>query len=240
MSKREELKIVVSHQGVEHVAARLDLPDAGSAGGQAPRGVFVMAHGAGAAISSDFMEAIAPRIADAAALVVVRFNYAYAEKMERTGSRLPPEQLRALEIVHRGVFQWARDRFPELPLVGGGKSMGGRVSSLMAADGEPVDGLIFLGYPLHPAGKPDKLRTEHFPKLQSPLLFLQGTRDALADLELLRPALELLPNQPTLHVIEGGDHSFSVLKRSGRTMDEVLDEIATAVADWATKTLPGV
>lgn len=232
VANREEIKIVVPHQGVEHVAARLDLPAA------PPVGVFVMAHGAGAPMTSDFMESAAPLIADASGLAVLRFNYAYAEKMSRTGSRLPPEPRRALEVVHRTVLQWARDRFPDLPLLGGGKSLGGRISSLMASEAEPLDGLVFLGYPLHPPGKPERLRTEHFPKLDLPLLFLQGDRDALADLDLLRPALETLPRKATLHIVEGGDHSFSVLKRSGRTPEEVLEEIAAAVALWTAKSLP--
>lgn len=227
MAKRAETQIVVPHQGVEHVAARLDLPDEAP-----PVAIYVMAHGAGAPMTSDFMEAAAPVIADAASIAVLRFNYAYAEKMTRTGNRLPPEQRRALEVVHKAVLQYARDRFPDLPLIAGGKSLGGRISSLMCADGEAMDALCFIGYPLHPAGKPEKQRTEHFPKLDLPLLFLQGTRDALADLELLHPALELLPRKAELHVVEGGDHSFSVLKRSGRTPAEVLAEIGQAVADW--------
>ena len=224
---------MVPHQGVEHVAARLDRPE--TEGGEAepkPAAVFVMAHGAGAGLDSDFMEAAAKAIADAAGVAVLRFNYAYAEKMQRNGSRLPPEPRRALQVVHAAIFAWARERFPDMPLIGGGKSMGARIASLMAADGEPLDGLCFLGYPLHPAGKPEKLRTEHFPKLKLPMLFLQGSRDALCDLELLRPALETLGQKPTLQVIEGGDHSFSVLKRSGRTPEEVLGEIARGFADW--------
>lgn len=228
MAKREEFQIVVPHQGVEQVLARLDTPDEGESSR-----VFVLAHGAGAPMTSDFLEELAPRIADAAQMAVLRFNYAYAEKMLRTGKRTPPEPRRALEVVHRAVLEHARERFPDLPLIGGGKSLGGRISSLMAADGEAFDALCFLGYPLHPAGRPEKQRTDHFPQLKLPLLFVQGTRDALADLELLKPALKLLPAEPTLHVVEGGDHSFAVLKRSGRTPDEVLDEIAGAVADWA-------
>lgn len=187
-------------------------------------------------MASDFMEAAAPRIADAAGIAVLRFNYGFAEKMQRSGSRLPPEKRRALDVVHREVLVKARERFPELPLIGGGKSMGGRMSSLMAAEGEPLDGLCFLGYPLHPPGRPEKLRTEHFPGLKLPTLFVQGTRDALCDLELLRPALQTLGQKPTLHIVEEGDHSFAVLKRSGRTPGEVLDEIAAAVAAW----VPGV
>ncbi len=209
---------------------------AGDAAAAAPAAVFVMAHGAGAGLTSDFMEAAAPKIADAANIAVLRFNYGFAEKMQRNGSRFPPEPRRALEVVHRQIFEYTRERFPGLPLIGGGKSLGGRMSSLMAADGEPLDGLCFLGYPLHPSGRPEKLRTEHFPDLKLPMLFLQGTRDALCDLELLRPALEELGQKPTLHIVEEGDHSFAVLKRSGRTPDEVLDEIAAAIAAW----VPGV
>ena len=230
MANQEQFQIVVPHQGVEQVAARIDLP--GSGPEAAPAAVFVMAHGAGAGLASDFMEAAAPRIADAANIAVLRFNYAFTEKMQRSGSRLPPDPRRALEVVHHEIFVHARERFPGIPLVGGGKSLGGRMSSLMAAEGEPLDALCLLGYPLHPPGKPGKLRTEHFPDLKLPMLFVQGTRDALCDLELLRPALEGLGQPPTLHIVEEGDHSFSVLKRSGRTPEEVLDEIAAAVAAW--------
>ena len=228
---QEQFQIVVPHQGVEHVTARLDVPDP-KATGSPPTAVFVMAHGAGAGMASDFMEAVAPRIADAAGIAVLRFNYGYAEKMQRSGSRFPPEKRQALDVVHREIFAKARERFAGMPLIGGGKSMGGRMSSLMAAEGEPLDGLCFLGYPLHPPGKPEKLRTDHFPELKLPMLFVQGTRDALCGLDLLETALKTLSQPATLHVVEGGDHSFSVLKRSGRTPDEVLDEIAAAVAAW--------
>jgi len=224
---REDLMLTVPHQGVRQVSATWNLP-AGP-----PRAAFVMAHGSGAPKSSIFMEEVAARIADAARLSVLRFNYAYAEIMERTGGRRPPERRPALEAVHKAALGAARKRYPDLPLIGGGKSLGGRISTLLAAEGEALDGLVLLGYPLHPPGKPDRQRVEHFPEVTVPTLFLQGTRDALADLERLRPALERFAGTQTLHVVEGGDHSFAVLKRSGRTPAEVLDEIADAVSAWA-------
>ncbi len=228
MTTREEVQILVPHQGTEHVSALVDLPDG------APRGVFVLAHGAGAPMTSEFLEEIAPRIARAAGVAVLRFNYAYAERMARTGKRLPPERRPALEAVHGAALAFARSRFTGLPLFGGGKSLGGRMASLMVADGAEVDGLVFLGYPLHPAGKQDRLRTEHFPRVTAPALFVQGTRDALAELDLLRPALETWGGPQVLHVVDGGDHSFAVLRRSGRTAEDVLDEITSAVASWLT------
>lgn len=232
MTDREELRITVPHQGVRDVSALLDVPAA------PPRAVLVLAHGSGAPMTSDFLEAVAPRLAEAAGIAVLRFNYAYAELMVRTGGRRPPERRPALEAVHRATLEAARGRFPDLPLLAGGKSLGGRISTLMAADGEAMDGLVLLGYPLHPPGKPDRQRVEHFPEVSVPALFLQGTRDALADLDLLRPALERFKGRTTLHVVEGGDHSFAVLKRSGRTPDEVLDELASATAAWVDATLP--
>ncbi|MEM1452574.1 MAG: alpha/beta family hydrolase [Planctomycetota bacterium] len=226
MTAREDVQIRVPHQGAEHVGGRIDLPDGD------PRAVYVLAHGSGAPMTSDFLESVAPRIAAAAGIAVVRFNYAYAEKMARTGRTTPPERRPALEAVHGAALEYARTRFDGLPLFAGGKSLGGRIASLMAADGTPMDGLVFLGYPLHPTGKKDRLRTDHFPGLGVPTLFVQGTRDALADLDLLHPALETYAGPTKLHVVEGADHSFAVLRRSGREPEDVLEEIAGAVADW--------
>lgn len=228
-TSREELQLVVPHQGVEQVSVRIDRP----AGGADPDACFVLAHGAGAPMDHEFMEAIAPRLAAASGAAVMRFNYAYAELMGRTGSPRPPERRPALEVVHRAALGHARSLPGVQRIIAGGKSMGGRIASMMAAEGEPVDGLCFLGYPLHPAGKPDRLRTEHFPSIDCPTLFLQGTRDALCDLELLRPAMGALPGPATLHEVEGADHGFQVLRRSGRTRGEVLDDVAEAFGRWA-------
>lgn len=228
MSQRSETRIDVPHQGVEHVQSVLDLPESG-----APRALFVLAHGSGAPLGSDFLEAVAPAIADVAKLAVLRFNYAYAELMIRSGKPRPPERREALEVVHRAAIAHGQRTVPDLPLLLGGKSLGGRMASLMVAGGEPAAGLCFLGYPLHPPGKKDRQRTDHFPDLQVPALFVQGTRDQLCDLELLEAAFPSYAGTPTVVVIEDGDHSFNVLKRSGRAPFEVIGEIAAAVASWA-------
>lgn len=232
MATRTDEPLAVPHGGVEHVTLRTDAPE-----GREARGVLVLAHGAGAALDSEFLETAAPRIADAAGLVVVRFNYAFTELGKRTGKRRPPERRVALEAVHGPILQHVANAHPGLPLYAGGKSLGGRVASLMAAEGHPamegVRGLIFLGYPLHPPGKPDRLRTDHFPDLRGPLLFLQGDRDALCDLGLLEEAWPALSGAtPTLHVVEGADHGFAVLRRSGRTLDDVHAELADAITRW--------
>jgi predicted alpha/beta-hydrolase family hydrolase len=117
----------------------------------------------------------------------------------------------------------------------GGKSMGGRIASHLAALGDPCDGLWFLGYPLHPAGQPKKMRDAHLADAPCPMLFLAGTRDPLCDLALLRPVIERLGPRATLHVVEGGDHSFDVLKSSGRTAAEVEQELVQTSVDWLAK-----
>lgn len=226
MPEAEEIRIEVPHDGIPHVSGLLDRPDGD------PRAILVLAHGSGAPMTSAFMARVAPALAARTGAAVMRFQYAYMERMSLSGTRRPPERRPALESVHRAAFEFARKRFPGLPLLGGGKSLGGRISTLMAADGEALDGLLLLGYPLHPPGKPEKQRTEHFPNLKTPTLFLQGTRDALCDLELLDPALKTIAGNATLHVVEGADHGFDVLKRSGRTPDEVLDEICAAASGW--------
>src|SRR2546427_2810074 len=128
---------------------------------------------------------------------------------------------------------------PGLPLVAGGKSFGGRMTSMAQAE-EPlpgVRGLVFFGFPLHPPGRPGDSRAEHLAQLQIPMLFLQGTRDDFADLKLLKPLVQRLGQRATLHLVEGGDHSFHVLKRSERTDADVLEELTAAVEEWATRLL---
>jgi predicted alpha/beta-hydrolase family hydrolase len=132
----------------------------------------------------------------------------------------------------RAAIAEARRRARGLPLLAGGKSMGGRMTSLAAAE-EPlpdVRGLVFLGFPLHPAGRPGSERAAHLAQVELPMCLLQGTRDRLADLDLLRPVCAALGPRAALHVSEGADHSFRVLKRSGRSDAEVLDEIGAATA----------
>ena len=121
------------------------------------------------------------------------------------------------------------------PLLAGGKSMGGRMSSLAAAEGMLADvrALVFFGFPLHPAGRPGTERGDHLSRVAVPMLFMQGTRDTLAELTLLRPICERLGGRATLHIIEGADHGFHVRKSAGRTDADVLDELADTVQSWA-------
>ena len=190
------------------------------------RGVtFVLAHGAGTNMDHAFLVAVAERLA-ARGVAVVRFNFPYTERGDRAPDRAP-----VLEACYRAVLAQVRADLGGDRLVIGGKSMGGRMASHLAAAGEPLDGLVFLGYPLHPAGRPQQLRDAHLPRIAVPMLFLTGTRDALCPLDTLRPILARLP-QATLHVVEDGDHSFAVRKKSGRTAEMVLDELADATVGW--------
>jgi predicted alpha/beta-hydrolase family hydrolase len=176
-----------------------------------------------------FMEAIAEALA-ARGIATFRYQFAY---MERRAGRPDPQPVLLATV--RSAVAAARDLAPDLPLIAGGKSMGGRMTSLAAAaEALPgVRGLVFFGFPLHPAGSPGTERAAHLERVAAPMLFLQGTRDKLAELDLLRPIVERLGARATLHVIEGADHSFEVPKRSGREAGEVLDELAGTVADWA-------
>lgn len=192
-----------------------------------PRGVtVVVAHGAGTAMDHAFLVAFADGLA-ARGVAAVRFNFPYTERGGRVPDRAP-----VLEACYRAVLAAVRAD-PALAgrLVIGGKSMGGRMASHLAAAGEPVDGLLLLGYPLHPAGRPRQLRTGHLSRIQAPMLFLTGTRDALCPLATLRPILAPLPNA-TLHVVDDADHAFAVRKRSGRGPAQVMDELLTATCAW--------
>ena len=193
-----------------------------------PRALYVLAHGAGADMRHAFMHAVAQRLADER-IATLRYQFPYTERRSR---RIDPEPL-LLDTVRAAVAA-GRDLAGALPLVAGGKSMGGRMTSRAFA-AEPladVRGLAFLGFPLHPSGRPGVTRAEHLAAVTVPLLFLQGTRDTLADLGLLRPVLEGLGDRATLHVIEHADHGFHVQKRSGRTDDDVHVEIARAIGEW--------
>ena len=193
-----------------------------------PSALYVLAHGAGAGMRHPFMGSIAHRLA-ALGIGTLRYHFPYAEQGAR---RIDPEPV-LLDAV-RAAVEAGREAAGDLPLLAGGKSMGGRMTSRAAAAAPlpGVAGLVFLGFPLHPAGQPAVSRADHLAKVELPMLFLQGTRDALADLTLLEPVVGRLGERATLRVIEHADHSFHVLKRSGRTDEQVLDELATAVAGW--------
>jgi uncharacterized protein len=193
------------------------------------RALYVLAHGAGAGMRHPFMATISGRLA-ARGVGTLRYQFPY---MEQGGRRPDPEPLAVATV--RAAVAAGRAVAGGLPLLAGGKSFGGRMTSRAAAGAplEGVAGLVFLGFPLHPAGKPDVTRAEHLARVALPMLFLQGTRDTLADLARLEPVLRDLGGRATLRVLEHADHSFHVPKRSGRTDDQVLDELADAVAGWA-------
>jgi hypothetical protein len=195
------------------------------------RWLLILGHGAGAGMRHRFLEAICERLAGAG-IATFRYQFPYVER----GSKRPDPGPVLQKTVRSAVAAAAET---ELPLLAGGKSMGGRMTSLAAA-AEPlpgVRGIVFLGFPLHPPGRPSTDRGDHLDRVGVPMLFLQGTRDKLADLDLLRPVCRRLGPRATLHVVEGGDHSFHVPSGSGRGDDDALDELAAAIASW-TGTLP--
>ncbi len=193
--------------------------------------LYVLAHGAGAGMRHPFLEAISQRLAEQG-VATLRYQFRYMEQR----SRRPDPPAVAAATVRAAVAEAAR-LAPGLPLVAGGKSFGGRMTSTAQAE-EPlpgVRGLVFLGFPLHPPGRPDDKRADHLARVTIPMLFLQGTRDEFADLELLRPVAKRLGDRATLHLVEGGDHSFKVPKKSGRSEGGVMGELARAIVTWSLK-----
>jgi predicted alpha/beta-hydrolase family hydrolase len=198
---------------------------------QAPRGAracYVLAHGAGAGMRHSFMAAIADGLAERG-VATLRYQFPY---MEHGGKRPDPPKL-AQATVRAAVEQAAKLK-PKLPLIAGGKSFGGRMTSQAQAE-EPlpgVRGIAFLGFPLHASGSPSEARAAHLFQVKIPMLFLQGTRDALADIALMRKLAKSLGKRATLIAIEGGDHSFRVPARTGRTDAEIRVEMLDALARW--------
>lgn len=189
----------------------------------------VLAHGAGAGMRHPFMQSVAESLA-AHGVATLRYNFPY---MESKGRR--PDPPNVAERAVRAAVRTAKNELPDLPLLAGGKSFGGRMTSSAAAR-EPLDGVVgifFLGFPLHPPKKPEVKRAEHLAHVEVPMLFAQGTRDDLADLTLLKPIIHQLGTRATLHIVNGADHSFAVLKRTGRTNAEVIEELTGAIVEWA-------
>jgi len=216
-----ELRFQASRSSGE-VSALLERPDSA-------RWLMVLGHGAGAGMRHHFMQDAAATLASHQ-IATFRYQFPY---MEKRTSRPDPQPVLLATV--RSAVAAAHAAAGDLPLLAGGKSMGGRMTSLASAeDGLPdVRGLVFFGFPLHPPGAPGTGRAEHLERVGTPMLFLQGTRDKLADLGLLGPVIERLGSKATLHIVEGGDHSFAVPKRSGRSPEDVLEELARTVAAWA-------
>lgn len=207
--------------GGDRVSALLLVPPA-------PRALYVYGHGAGAGMEHPFMEDSA-RALLAREIATFRYNFPY---MERRLGR--PDRPAVLQPTVRAAVDAATAALPGVPLFAGGKSMGGRMTSRTQADAPlpGVRGLVFVGFPLHRPKQPGTERADHLANVDLPMLFLQGTRDEMAEMELVRGVVAGIGRRATLHEIEGADHGFGVLKRSGRTGEEVIAEIADRVEEW--------
>jgi len=193
------------------------------------RWLLVLAHGAGAGMTHPFLEKLARELATVG-VATFRYQFPYMEQRSRA-----PDSPSVATATVAGAVRAAAKAAAGLPLFAGGKSFGGRMSSQAASLGllDGVKGLVFFGFPLHPPNRPGTKRADHLAKVRMAMLFLQGTRDALADLNLLRPICTDLGSLATLHVIESADHSFHVLKSSGKNDADVLRELARTTASWA-------
>jgi uncharacterized protein len=229
--RRKKLEPVMAMSSAEPVTIAVDDDTRVSGLLQAPpraRVGYVLAHGAGAGMKHPFMAAVAEGLAGRG-IATLRYQFAY---MERGGKRPDPPKI-AHQAVRAAVTEAAR-RMPKLPLIAGGKSFGGRMTSQAQAT-EPlpgVRGLAFLGFPLHPAKQPSRERGKHLSDVTIPMLFLQGTRDALAELGEIEPLCRALGERATLRLYRDADHSFHVPARSGRTDAEVMNEMLDALVAW--------
>jgi len=222
MASGEKLRFAV--EGAGDVSALLLKP-------QSARWMLVLGHGAGAGMTHPFLEKLAAELAKVE-IATLRYQFPYMEERRRV-----PDKPAVLTATVAAAVRAAWESAPELPLLAGGKSMGGRMTSQAASQGllTGVKGLVFFGFPLHPPNRPGTNRGEHLTNVSQPMLFLQGTRDTLADLQLLQPICADLGTRVTLHVIDGADHSFHVLKSSGKNDPAILTELAQTTASWADK-----
>jgi uncharacterized protein len=195
-----------------------------------PHAAYVFAHGAGAGMDHPFMAAVAEGLADRG-VATLRYQFPYMEQ----GSKRPdrPETAR---VAVRAAVKTAASVLPDLPLFAGGKSFGGRMTSLTHAE-KPLPGvmkLVFFGFPLHPAGKPSVDRADHLSAIKVPMLFLQGTRDTLASMDLLEPVVKAA--RGTMFAVGEADHSFHVRRKSGKTDAQVMTELSDVATGWISET----
>lgn len=207
------------------------MPEILRAGPDDGRAVVVLAHGAGAGMRSDFMAFQADALA-AAGLLSLRFEFPYM-----SAGKKAPDKAAVLEEAWREMATVARREAGERPLVLGGKSMGGRIASQAVADGATADGLVFHGYPLHPPGRPDRVRKAHLADVGVPVLFVEGTRDPFCPLDTLREVIAETKIDATVAVIADGDHSFKVRASSGRSTKDAWREVADRTVAWIDETL---
>jgi uncharacterized protein len=197
------------------------------------RACYVLAHGAGAGMAHPFMAAVATGLAERG-IASLRYQFLYMEQKSRR-----PDPPKLAQATVRAAVAEAQRLMPKLPLFAGGKSFGGRMTSgAQAADPlAGVLGLVFLGFPLHPAGQPGQERAAHLSDIRIPMLFLQGTRDTLAELDQLEPVVKSLGKQATLKLFDQADHSFHVPAKSGRQDGEVMSEMLDKMAAWIDKVI---
>lgn len=215
-----ELRFAVPPEG-EVSAVLFDPPDS--------RALLVLGHGAGAGMRHRFMEGITEALADHG-IATFRYQFPYVEAGRRRPDRAP-----VLTATVRSAVATARDFVPDRPLLAGGKSMGGRMTSTAQSEGAlpGVRGLVFFGFPLHRPNDPSDARADHLRGIDLPMLFVQGTRDRLAGMDRMKRVVSALGNRARLHIVVDADHGFDVLKRTGRSAADVYDDMAAAVRGWA-------
>ncbi len=220
MAKQTDIHFTVD-EAIGAVTATLTLPPGA-------QWLFVFAHGAGAGMHHPFLRSMSEILCNHS-IATFRYQFPYMEQGKR-----PPDRAEILQKTVRRAVETAREHAPDLSIVAGGKSMGGRMTSQAYAHASipGVRGLIFVGFPLHPAKKPSLKRGKHLHNLSIPMIFIQGTRDTLADMNLITSTCNSLGPHAHLHVVDGADHAFHVLKRSGRTNREVQSEIGHAISKW--------
>ncbi|MGE0004403.1 MAG: alpha/beta family hydrolase [Parvibaculaceae bacterium] len=224
MPSRDQEPVTIEIAGHGHVSGLLQKPSGAKA-------LYVLAHGAGAGMTHPSMAAIAAGLA-LRGIAVLRYQFLYMEKKQKR-----PDPPKLAQAAVRAAVAEARRLVPGLPLFAGGRSFGGRMTSgAQAVEPLPgVKGLVFLGFPLHPAGRPGRERADHLADVHIPMLFLSGTRDALAELGHLEPVVRSLGGRATLKLFDQADHSFHVPARSGRTDAEMLEDILDAFSRWVEK-----
>lgn len=225
-SSTERFEIAVEDPRVAAVGARIDRPT-----GASREAAILFAHGSGVDMEHRWMELAALALVERG-FAVLRFRYAYMQRAVELGRVQPPDRAPLLEAVHELALAELRRRLEPRRVLLAGKSMGARMATHLAAKGAPAHGLALYGYPLHPPGKPQAERSEHFAMCVQPALFLHGTRDEFGSPDALRLALRRYAGRATLQVIEGGDHSLERPKASGETLETVLQRAAAEVDRW--------
>ncbi len=230
VSSTEEFSLARSDNAQPPLGARLETP-----AGVQRHSVVLLAHGAGVDIDHPWMAGMSAALARRG-FAVMRFRYPYMELAAQLARRRPPDPASVLEDAHHDALEELRRRFPKRRWLLAGKSLGARISTHIAAKGAHAHGLVLLGYPLHPPGKPERERSEHFATLAQPALFVHGSRDEFGTLAELRSALRRYSGRTELEPIEGGDHSFE--RGARRPLPATLEHVAELIERWDARAFP--